>query len=430
MVTRTAQGTFWLSGRPENSKRGHVIFNDAGGLTLLTEGGFDDSYGDPGEWEPFFVLPESQEPVNICGLLTSDHVKMVGCVVESASGGEIGRFGTVPHTFRWKCGLGFVGAKYDGDIPKRIKSATVRISGLNTWVSGFDGVGVVVDSKEGKITWSLVPEVRSAEWSLGKITINHQARYTIDLAGHHVNETRVTSDTSIGVELSETQPWDVITDVVESLQCLVSISAGQSANVESVSVMVESDGNRENLAAYYTPNLYCGTAPLKFPPLLSFDDIGQVEGVAHWIDVLRDRRVTRRALVSDMFVQPIFITDRTGHLISACEAFMRDTGASRTANLNLSREILQPLIDRAGPGFQADVGDVGQWKSKVSQIRNHYGIGHLQDNPNAPTLEDLLVVNRQLSVLVTVCLLRECGAPETVIMKVVQRSQATWWVAL
>lgn len=430
MVARTAQGTFWVSSCPENTRRGQVKFNEAGGLTLLTEGGFDGSYTDPGEWAPFFVLPESQEPVNICGLLTSDHIMMVNCVVESASGGEIGRISMVPQTIRWRCGLGFVGAHYDGDIPERIKSATVRISGLNEWVSGFDGVGVFVDSQEGKITWNRVPEVRSAKWSLGQITINHQARYAIDMAGHHVNETRVTADTFICVELSEPQPWDVITDVVESLQCLVSISSGQAANVESVSVTVESDGNRENLAAHYTPILYYSTAPLKFPPLLSFDDIGQVEGVARWIDVLRNRRVARRSLVGDMFVQPIFTTDRTGHLLTACEALVRDTGASQSAPLNLSREILHPLVDLAGAGFQADVGNVGQWKSRIAQIRNHYGIGHLQANLNAPTLEDLPVVNRQLFVLVTMCLLRECRVPETVITKVVERSQATWWVAL
>ena len=430
MATRTAQGTFWLSNYPENSRRGQVIFNENGGLTLLTEGGFDDNYPDLGDWAHLFVLPEDQEPVNICGLLTSDHVMMVGCVVESASGGEIGRFGAVPQTFRWRCGLGFVGAHFDGDIPNRIKSATVRISGLNEWVSGFDGVGVIVDNQEGKVTWNLMPEVRCADWSLGQMTINHQARHTIELARHHVNEARVTSDTFIRVELNEPQTWDVITDVVESLQCLVSISSGQAVNVESLSVIVESDGNREQLAAYYVPILYCAMAPSKFPPLLSFDDVGNVEGVARWIDVLWNRRVARRALIADMFVQPIFITDRTGHLINACEALMRDTGASQTAQLNLSREILQPLVDRAGTGFQAHVEDVGRWMSKVAQIRNHYGIGHLQSNPNAPTLEDLLVVNRQLSVLVTMCLLRECGVAETIITEVVRRSQATWWVAL
>ena len=109
---------------------------------------------------------------------------------------------------------------------------------------------------------------------------------------------------------------------------------------------------------------------------------------------------------------------------------MRHTGASETAQLNLNSDILQPLINRASPEFQNDIGDVGQWISAVSQIRNHYGIGHLQGNPNAPTLEDVLVVNRQLSVLVTICLLKECGVAEEVVRQVAQRSRSTWWVAL
>ena len=429
MATRTSQGQFWLSSAPETTRRGQVTFNGDGSLTLVTEGGFDDRYDDLADWMPLFVLAEDQDRVNINGSLIADHVKMVGCVVESTSGGAIGRFGTVPQDIRWRCGIAFVGDDYDGDIPSHIKSTTVRISGLNDWVGGFDGVRVVVGAQEGKITWNNIPVSQTAEWTLGQVSVTHQARYGIDHARHHVNEARVTSDTLIHIELDDPQSWDTITDVMESLQCLISIASGKASNVEMVSV-VEFDGQRKTVAAHYRPLLHWDTTPTKFPPLLSFDDVGGAEGIATWIAVLQDRRVTRRSLLTDVFLQPTFITDRTGHLLTACEALMRDTGASATGQLNLNTDILQPLIDLAGPGFHNDIGDVGQWIGKVSQIRNHYGIGHVQGNPNAPKLEDVLVVNRQLFVLVTTCLLRECGVSEEVLQKVVQRSQSTWWIDL
>lgn len=429
MVTRMAQGDFWLSSAPDTTRRGQILFNEDGSVMLVTEGGFDDRYDEMEDWWPFFVLTESQEPVNLHGLLASDHVKMVGCVVESASGGEVGKFGAVPPAIKWRCGIAFIGDSYEGDIPQRIESATLRISGLNDWVSGFDAIRVQIDGQNGQVTWVNTPVSRDAEWSLGKIALNHRALPAIDSARHHLNEVRVASETFIGIELNDPQPWDLTTDVVESLQCLLSISSGQASNVENVSVE-EFDGDRRGVTAHYKPILYCSTTPVKFPPLLSFEDIGGVEGVAKWIDVLRGRHVVRRALMTDMFLQPTFITDRTGHLITACEALMRHTGAGESGRLSLSSSILRPLVNRAGSAFQTDIGDVEQWISKVSQIRNHYGIGHLQSNPNAPELEDVLVVNRQLSLLVTICLLKECGVPETTITKVVQRSQNTWWVAL
>ena len=104
-------------------------------------------------------------------------------------------------------------------------------------------------------------------------------------------------------------------------QALVSIAKGEAAAVEWTAI-VEGSANAR-LIAYYIPILRTSGHPIKHNELFSMDELGGIAGVGKWLDVLHGQGVLKTALLIDRYREPPFITDRTGHLLMACEVYRR-----------------------------------------------------------------------------------------------------------
>ena len=98
---------------------------------------------------------------------------------------------------------------------------------------------------------------------------------------------------------------------------------------------------------------------------------------------------------------------------------------------NLGKEVLDPMLYRAGRLFEEWVGKPEDWKKKVNEIRNNYGVAHLQGYAgNSPASPDFHLINEQLYLLVVSCLLSECGVSEDTRCKVAERMRSDWKIRL
>jgi hypothetical protein len=78
------------------------------------------------------------------------------------------------------------------------------------------------------------------------------------------------------------------------------------------------------------------------------------------------------------------------------------------------RQRLETMAEYAGEGFTAIVGDIEVWSAVVAMLRNrltHHDAG--RDVKRTP--EDLVFLTESIYLLVMMCLLRECGAPNSVL---------------
>ena len=166
--------------------------------------------------------------------------------------------------------------------------------------------------------------------------------------------------------------------------------------------------------------------------LFTMQELGGVEGIARWLNVLHSRKYLMTALLVDRYRQPVFIIDRTSHLLIACEAYQRHFMADPGKKIyNLGKEVLDAMLYRAGRPFEEWVGKPEDWKKKVNEIRNNYGVAHLQGYAgNSPASPDFHLINEQLYLLVVSCLLSECGVSEDTRCKVAERMRSDWKIRL
>ena len=161
-------------------------------------------------------------------------------------------------------------------------------------------------------------------------------------------------------------------------------------------------------------------------------ELGGVGGVAKWLNILHDQEFLITALLVDRYRQPAFVTDRTGHLLMACEAYHRHRISDPSKRINnFGKDVLDPMLDKAGHSFGEWIGDPEDWKKKVSEVRNNYGVAHLQGYAsNSPIPPEFHTINQQLYSLVISCLLSECRVPEETRRKALERMRSEWKIRL
>ena len=218
---------------------------------------------------------------------------------------------------------------------------------------------------------------------------------------------------------------------VLNLQAIVSIAKGEAVRVDRTSI-VEAGTPDARLGASYHPVLHKGTRQLRHSELFTMAELGGMEGLAQWLNVHCGQESLMTALLVDRYQQPAFITDRTSHLLIACEAYQRHRMIDPGKRINnLGSEVLDPMLDKASQPFEDWIGNPKDWKKKVNEVRNNYGVGHLQSYAsNSPMQPDFHLINEQLYLLVVSCLLSDCRVSEETRREVVKRMRSEWKIRL
>ena len=223
----------------------------------------------------------------------------------------------------------------------------------------------------------------------------------------------------------------MVAHIVLCLQALLSVAKGEAVHVERTSI-VEEGVHDAILGASYNRVLHRSALQIPHSELFTMDELGGVEGIARWLKVLCDQETLITALLVDRYRQPAFITDRTSHLLAACEAYHRHRMADPSKRIhNLWAEVIDPMLDQAGRSFEEWIGNPKEWKLKVSDVRNNYGVGHLQGYRSGTSAQpDFHLINEQLYLLVVACLLSECNVSEDIKHKVAKRMRSNWKIRL
>ena len=414
MDNEKERGLFWLPNKPDEKVEGVVTRNAEGG-TILT------AYGQLG---PFGF--EGRQQGAIHGRFPDSCIKLVNCL---ATNQRMNVDGFSDDQTTWHCQFAFRGSDYNGHVPNRIKSVEAVIELLGDWVPGFEGIKLSQD--RSSLSWPPSQPDLSARWNLGNVAIRQEILPSWKSARHGVKTATVTTYTSVRVTFDQPQTWETAAHIVLSLQGLVSIAKGEAVNVERVSIVEEGKPDAR-LGASYNRVLHSGTQQIPHSELLTMDELGGVEGIAKWLNALHGQETLMTALLVDRYRQPAFITDRTSHLLAAGEAYQRHRMTDPQKWIrDLWAEVLEPMLVQAGRSFKEWMGRPEDWKDKISDVRNNYGVGHLQGyRSGSSTQPDFHLINQQLYLLVVLCLLSECGVSEDVKNEVVKRMRSDWKIRL
>ena len=314
-------------------------------------------------------------------------------------------------------------------MPNRIKSVGATIELLGDWTPGFEGIKLSEDGLS--LSWPASQPDQSASWDLGEVAVHQEILWSWSAARFGVESAAVKVHTSACVTFSQPQSWLNVMHTVLCLQALVSIAKGEAVHVERTSIVEEGTPD-VGLDASYDQILHRGTQQIPHSELFTMEELGGVQGMAQWLNVLRDQESLIPALLVDRYRQPAFITDRTSHLLAACEAYHRHRMVDPNKWIrDFRKKVLDPLLRKAGHPLEEWIGDPKTWKDSVNDVRNNYGVAHLQGYAsNALVRPDFHSINQQLYLLVVSCLLADCGLSDDLRRKIVKRMRSDWKIRL
>ena len=387
---------------------GTLKTNDVGALEFVTE-------------ERFLPLhnPNADRPHNdqrvIHGQSGSNRIKLLRCILTHPF-----PVGSTRRT-TWTCQQAFVGDDYPGDVPQRIKSAEIRLEFMNEWLPRQLGDGDEFTGSAHQLfaanKWAQIP----TQWSHGTLSLGEQTEAHLATTETQNPVSRRALGPFLRFEFDTPQPFEVIADTVLSLQVLLTIATGKASGVDAIT-MVEGGPPDATLSAHYRPNLRKVGRPVPHHPLFNFLQFGELYAVASWLNTLQGQTPLRQALVTDQYHEPAFSTDRTSHLLAACDVYIRRQWNDPGKHIrDLRQEVLEPMVKRAGDAFKQSIGDVQSWTKRVTDVRNDWGVAHFQGYGTKP--EDgygITPINNQLYLLLICCILRDCGHSEEMLSSIIE----------
>ena len=401
-------GLFWLPGQEDQKMQGTLKTNDVGALELVTEERFRPLH------DPNVDRPHNDQLV-IHGQLGSNRIKLLRCILTHSF-----PVGPTRQT-AWTCQQAFAGDDYLGEIPQRIKSAEIRLEFMNEWLPRQLGDGVEFTGSAHQLFAAHKRAQIPTRWSHGTLSLGEQTGAHVATTETQNPVSRRSPDPFLRFEFDTPQPFEVIADTVLSLQVLLTIATGKASSIDAINI-VEGGSTDATLSAHYRPNLRKVGRAVPHRPLFNFLQFGGLHAVASWLNTLQDQTPLRQALVTDQYHEPAFSTDRTSHLLAACDVYMRREWNYHGKNIrNFGRQILEPMVKRAGKAFQGPIGDVQTWTTTVAHVRNYWGVAHFQGYGTKP--EDgygITPINNQLYLLLICCILRDCGHSEEMLSSIIE----------
>lgn len=419
MFRGTQEGLFWLPDRPDRTVDGKLAVDDKGALELTTRGLLD-----PGEYE---IATHN----TVHGVTQEGRVTLIEALASSRSD-SFGRYLT-RYQETWHPYYAFQGDSYEGDLDGDIVAVEVEIQSLPEWA--YEGRDLHMSWRDGAVSWPAMDQLLepAGQWPLGEVSIRHRIYPSGTGRVGRYSAINISSTTSFVVRFSQPQSVASIEGTIGSLQALVSIAMGEAVKIERVIATVDTGSAKDNLLLHFVPVLNPIDPTHKRSQLFSMEELGGLEGVGRWLDVLHGQTHARNGLLADVYRRPVFITETTGHLLIACEAYERHMAiytnhrsSSRKGSHMQIRKILDPALDLAGQEFLGWVGDPEGWKKKVHSVRIEQ-VAHLENYGTASVdAEDVYLLNRQLYTLLVARILSQCGLSEDLLDRVVSRSRSGW----
>ena len=410
MFSGTQEGLFWFSDNPERSVPGTLSVGDRGRLELTTRGFLQSHIN---------LSSRETTPGTICGVTDGGTVILAGA---TASGRKqtIHRYISQIQEI-WLCQYGL---QSDTEITihreHQVTSIEVEIQALSDWAD--NGPSLQIDRENRLLSWPPNQDGPTAKWSLGQVGLRHTVRSSAsgDWARYRSAELEIW--TSFIVRFDQAQPQEVVLDTISSLQSLVSVAKGEPVALEKVSLTIDTGTTEQTALFHYQPILWPSHPEPKDSELFSITELSGIDGIAKWLNALRDQPHVVNGLLIDRYYRSPFVTDVTLHRLLACEAYQRSFKNSVGSRISLAETL--PVLDNIGPRFLEWIGGWQAWLRNISWIRNNL-VAHLQAYgrplPDGNKVES---VNRQLYAYLIIRILAACDVDDELIEQVIDRASS------
>ncbi len=447
-------GTFWIPGREDDKLSGRLIFNPKESeISLLLVGSFSDadSMGMRDVERIFGWVGKKKVTVDRC-FTSSSKVSSPGVNSTSIIGNRI-----------------FLGAHIEVD-DSSFKAVTLSFSDLGNWASK-SGIVYKMDSGRASDVQDevfsasyVVPEKELSWFDRGKIILSYRRHCPLRRREIHLEEWP-----TITIEYATDQPLSSIWQDVGAVHdllilCMDGHVAVDRCILESTSLRKQdlAGGNLGPQAIELLDLPIRYTPPQERKPryyhdmLLSFEELGGIDGVARWIDSHRRFRRSLESFMSVRHADKIFAENRFLNVTYAAEAFHRavyggkemEEGSYnaqmdrwlevtpeehhewlinrlRYANEPSLNKRLQGLAQSCGSSVRGLIGERGKWAYTLAQVRNH--LTHLSEESHRFSGEELNWLSESVYSVVRVCMLLESGVDSSVLDRKSGSHRMIWY---
>ncbi len=457
MLRIDADGTFWLPGQHDAPIAGRIKYDSVDGGSLSLIGSFGGMSGIAN------AAASSGERIRVHGAAGKRLLTLDDCL-QTRVGFE------APGTPRQDFSIGRVlsGGLFDAGERLEFLSIAVTVDHLAHWV-GRTGLSLTVthtDEALQEVQIALKPlETETTGYQDGTLEL----RFTYSVSGDHVTRSLLTHGSAlryapgVAVDLDEG-----LLPVAGALQDLVTIACDVPCLVDEITLthpdVTTSLPGGETIhdpIRLWATNRAMTKPPRRYPRpdemLFTLEQMGGVASVAGWLAVAERYRAALDSLMSLRYAGTQYVQTRMFNMAQAAETFHRVRFANHLRSpaeyksfkrklasyvprkswrswlheqLQYSNEPrlkhrLCELAEYAGDAFLELVPDPSVWAEEVKNARN--GLVHHQGpGLKPPSPARLHFLSESVFYLVVLCLLRECGMSDDLLLGVAKNRRYQW----
>ena len=213
---------------------------------------------------------------------------------------------------------------------------------------------------------------------------------------------------------------ETITAVISRIQDLLTICCNEEAFLTSLYLEYEQD-DWQHIKVFLRMKGYKSQQHRDEPfPALDFENIGQMEGIARWLEITEKYHPAAAVLTSHWYFDTAYIPDKLSRVYTALEG-LNARKRNKTHAIISGKELGQ-FVDQAIPDFQKITNSSAEdWADKVKAVRDK-AIAHLDPTDAPPADGPAFFRMANILYVAGACfLLREIGIEEPEIRTYIDR---------
>lgn len=416
MEDLSVDGIFWIADKPDIQVAGKLTFDSKNGPELDLIGILV---------EPAEFHNDQSNPIQVHGVAGTRLITLVNCM-------WLNRTAQLPgfNRERYRAEMLFMGAHIDVSRELEFDSVHLMLSHLDEWVgkriikSDWVHDTTTGQTEQITITYTQPPQIVQAA-DFGVVELRYMPKMT-PLTYPVTLEATVTQQCVVDLCFNEKQPLDDLLRVCSDLQNLVSLGINSTAYIKriglSCSLPEDAPAERpdcEDIELYMRlrgrESSDDDSIIHPMDMLFTYDDIGGLDGVSKWLTISDKFNSVINLMLSHFYIPVIYTENQFMNALVAAESFERIKQQKRNINL---KDSLKAMANSVEGAFGTLVTDIDSWAGEIVRVRIN-SVVHPGLQPRA-TGWRMRWLAESLYFLVVLCLLRECGMPEEVLMKVQQ----------
>ena len=395
-------GEFWKADDPGQKITGRFTFDSVKGGELNLEGCFFDN-SEPGIRTMSFGSETSNEPIRILGnaggrLLTLYHCHRAGM------SGKMG-YGLPSYmSQRYIVQVALSsGVHFSDDRKPEFKKVQMQFNQLEHWI-GMSGIDIEEDSEQRAVEEARIV-IRPLQSLQGKCNLGElELSFNYSL-NHDFHQSSIKQTCVLTVMFEPATSLDMILGVCAKLQNLLMLCRDSVAEITDIELHHADVPSVKCYNKFIDADILLKQSmPTSRDFLLSFIQIGELAGVAKWLDTADMFDSAIGALMSRWYTPNIYIETHFFNAVTAAETLERLR--EKEQKIDLKQGLLN-LARIAGATFAALVGDINHWASEVVETRVLHVVHRgLRANIDA---RRVYFLSESLYFLAVLCLLQECG---------------------